>query len=144
MPHANPQWNGSGGKEPNTSCLQKLGINSAELEGAGHHVVQALVDFALAPEEALAVLDPFEITDGDAAGVAENVGHGEDALGINNRVGLPSGGAVRALTENFCLDLFGVLFSDLVFDGRRNGDLARLEKNVARSHLRTTAREILE
>src|SRR5258708_35124274 len=123
MPHANPQWNGSGGEEPNTSCLQKLGINSAELEGAGdavdgqhvggnavvdfvlfrkadhfiegvvHHVVQALVDFALAPEEALAVLDPFEITDGDAAGVAENVGHGEDALGINNSVGLASRGA---------------------------------------------------
>src|SRR5260370_20752222 len=119
MPPADPHSSGRSGKETNTSCLQKLGINTAELEGAGdpvdaqhiggnavvdlvqarkgHHliegivdyVVEALVHFALPPEETLAVLHPFEIADGDATRIAENVRHGEDALGVDNRVGLP-------------------------------------------------------
>src|SRR6266852_8574957 len=110
MTHAYPHTRGRSEKETNTSCLQKLGINSAELEGAGdavdgqhigrnavvdlvqfreahyfikgivHDVEEALVHFALAPEEALAVLDPFEIADSDAPGVAENIRHGEDSL----------------------------------------------------------------
>src|SRR5713226_7023235 len=148
MTHAYPHTRGRSEEETNTSCLQKRGINTAELEGAGdpvdgqhigrnavvdlvntrkahhfiegiiHHVEEALVYLALPPEEALAVLHPFEIADGDAPGVAENVRHGEDALGIDNRVGLPGGGAVRALAENPGLHLISVLLSNLVFDGR--------------------------
>src|SRR5216684_2172012 len=140
MPPADPHSSGSSGKETNTSCLQKLGINSAELEGAGdavdgqhisrnavvdfvhfrkadhfiegivHDVEEALVHFALAPEEALAVLDPFEIADGNAARVAENVRYGKDSLAIDDRVSLPSGGAVGARAENPGLNLFGILF----------------------------------
>src|SRR5713101_4434529 len=139
MSHAYPHKSGRSEVEINTSCLQKLGINTAEFKGAGdpvdgqhigrnpvvdlvdtrkahhfiegiiHHVEKALIHFALPPKEALAVLDPFEIADGDAAGVAENVWHGEDALSVDNGVGLPSGGAVRALAENFRLDLIGIL-----------------------------------
>src|SRR5260370_16725179 len=114
------------------------------IESIVHHVVKAFVDFALAPEEALAILDPFEVANSDAAGIAENVRHGEDALGLDNRVGLPSGGTVGALAENPGLHLLGVLLGDLVFDGRRNGDLARLEEDIARGHLHSTARKILE
>src|SRR5207245_134743 len=165
---------GGSGKETNTSWVQKLGINSTELQGAGnavdgqhvrrdavihlvhsrkayyfvesviHNVKEALVHFALPPEEALPVLHPFEIADGDSAGVAENVRHGENALGIDNRVGLPGGGAIGALAENLRLHLIGILLGDLVFDGRGDGDFARLEKNVARSRLRSTAGEFLE
>src|SRR6266851_4063661 len=174
MPPADPHSSGRSGKETNTSCLQKLGINAAELEGAGdavdgqhvgcdavvdlvhackahhfiegivHYVEEAFIDFALPPEEALAVLDPFEIADGDAAGVAENVRHGEDPLSVDNGVGLPGGGAVRALAENFRLDLIGILFGDLVFDGCGNGDLARLEQHIPRAHLRATTGKILQ
>src|SRR6266851_6014975 len=174
MAHAGPHYHGGSGKETNTTCLQKLGINTAELEGAGdpvdgqhvsrdavvhyvhareahhfiegiiHDVKEALVHFALPPEEALAVLDPFEIADGYSAGVAKNVRHGEDALGINDRVGLPGSGAIGALAENPRLHLIGVLFGDLVFDGCGNGDLARLEENVARGQLGSTAGVILE
>src|SRR5713226_9903252 len=127
MTHAYPHTRGRSEEETNTSCLQKLGINTAELEGAGdpvdgqhvsgnavvhlvhtreahhfiegiiHDVKEALINFALPPEEALAVLDPFEIADGYSAGVAKNVRHGEDALGINDRVGLPGSGAIGAL-----------------------------------------------
>src|SRR6266436_7296656 len=174
MTHACPHKSSRSEEEINTTRLQKLGINTAELEGAGdpvdgqhvsgdavvhlvhtreahyfiegiiHDVKEALVHFAFPPEEALAVLDPFEIADGYSPGVAENVRHGEDALGIDNRIGLPSGGAICALAENLRLHLIGILFGDLVFDGRGNGDLARLEENVGRGHLGSTAGEILE
>src|SRR4030088_1475310 len=99
MTHAYPHKSGRSEEETNTSCLQKLGINTAELEGAGdpvdcqhvggHAVVyfvdtnttydlievivqdveKALVHFAPPPEKALTILDPFEIADGNAAGI---------------------------------------------------------------------------
>jgi hypothetical protein len=38
MARAGPHYHGRSGKETNTTCLQKLGINTAELEGAGDPV----------------------------------------------------------------------------------------------------------
>src|SRR5262249_2955330 len=61
--------------------LVGFGIANHLVKGAFHHVQQALVDFAFAPEKALAILDPFEVADSDPAGVAENIRHGENALG---------------------------------------------------------------
>src|SRR5580693_9903393 len=107
-------------------------------------VEKAFIDFAFAPEEALAVLDPFKIADRNAAGVAENIGHGEDALGVDNRVGLPGGWAVGAFAQNARLDLMGVLFGDLIFNRGGDGDFTRLEKNVAGGHFRAAAWEILK
>src|SRR6266851_7014948 len=174
MTHAYPHTRGRSEEETNTSCLQKLGINTAELEGAGdpvdgqhigrnavvdlvdtrkahhfiegiiHHVEEALIYLALPPAETLTVLHPFEIADGYAAGVAKNIRHGEDALGIDNRVGLPGGGAVRALAENPGLHLTCILLRDLVFNRGRYGNLARLEEHIARAHLRSAAGEILK
>src|SRR6266852_582793 len=174
MPPADPHSSGSSGKETNTSCLQKLGINSAELEGAGdavdgqhigrnaivdlvhlreahyfiegivHDVEEALVYFALAPEETLAILDPLEITDRDSPGVAENIRYRKDAFGVDNRVGLPGGGAVGAFAKNLGLHLLGIFFGDLIFDGRRNGDLAGLKENIARRHFCSPTGEILK
>src|SRR5437016_9160631 len=164
MAPAEPHWRGGSEKETNTSCLQKLGINTAKLEGAGnavngqhigrnavidfvnsgkahhfvegiiHHIEETLVHFALPPEEALAILDPFEIADGDAASVAENVRHGEDALGVNNRVGLPSGGAVGALAENPGLHLLGILLGGLLINGRTVRNLGPLAELLALPH----------
>src|SRR5205814_951969 len=169
-----PLWNGGSEKETNTSCLQKLGINTAELEGPGdpvngqhiggnavvdfvqfrkahhfiervfHDVEKALVHFAFAPEKPLAVLDPFEIADGNASGVAENVRHGEDPFGVDNRVGLPSSRSVGAFTQNSRLDLICVFLGDLIFDGRGNGDFAGLKEHLARAHFCTTAWEFLK
>src|SRR5215813_8013125 len=61
-----------------------FGVANDFVEGAFHDVQQALVDFAFAPEKALAILDPFEVADGDAAGVTEDVRNGEHALGVND------------------------------------------------------------
>src|SRR5208283_2067796 len=101
------------------------------VEGAFHHVEKALVDFALAPEKALAVLHPLEIAHGDAAGIAKNIGNGENPLCIDDGVGLPGCGAVGAFAKDFGLDLVSVLLRDLVFDGGGDEDIARLKENVA-------------
>src|SRR5258707_274154 len=85
------------------------------IEGIVHDVEEALVYFALAPEETLTILDPLEITDRDSASIAENIRHRKDAFGVDNRVGLPGGGAVGAFAENFGLDLIGIFFGDLIF-----------------------------
>src|SRR5271165_35423 len=114
------------------------------VEGVFHDVEKSLVDFAFAPEEALAILDPLEIADSDATGVAKDVGHGEDAFGVDNGVGLPGGGAVGAFAENARLDLMRVLLGDLIFNGGGNGDFARLKENVARGHFRAATGKILE
>src|SRR2546425_7353987 len=86
------------------------------VESIFHEVKQALVHFALAPEEALTVLDPFEIAHRYPAGVAENVRHGEDTLAIDDRVGLPGCGTICSLAENLGLHLVGVLLGNLVFN----------------------------
>jgi len=44
------------------------------IERIVHHVVETLIHFTLAPrKKPWRSLDPFEIADGDAAGVAKNV-----------------------------------------------------------------------
>src|ERR1700680_2670397 len=43
-----------------------------------HDLVQAAIDELLVPEEALAVLHPFKVGNGDAAGVGENIGDHEN------------------------------------------------------------------
>src|SRR5260370_29280804 len=100
MTHAYPHTSGRSEEETNTSCLQKLGINTAELESAGdpvdcqhiggnavvylvrrgvahhfiegiiHHVEDAFVHFAFVPVETLAVLYPFVITNADTSDVS--------------------------------------------------------------------------
>ena len=72
----------------------EFGIANDLVESALHDVQKTFVDFTLTPEESLAVLNPFEIADGNAAGVSKNVWNGEDALGIDDGIGLPSCGAV--------------------------------------------------
>src|ERR1700690_625300 len=124
--------------------LMCLSVANDFVEGTVHHVVEAFVDFAFAPEETLTILNPFEIADGDAAGVAEDIRDSEDALGINDGVGLPGSGTVGTFTENLALNLVGVLFGNLIFDGGGNEYVAGLEENVARAHFRTAAGKVLQ
>src|SRR5262249_33021962 len=107
-------------------------------------VEKALVNFAFAPEKALPVLNPFEIADGDTTGVAENVRHGENSFCINDCIGLPGGRAVCAFAENARLNILGVLFGDLVFDGGGYGYFAGLKKVVRSRLLWAPAGEVLK
>ena len=67
------------------------------IETLFHHVLQAFIHFAFAPEKALAILHPLEVADRDAAGIAENVRDDEDSLLLDNRIGVRGGGAIGAL-----------------------------------------------
>src|ERR1700722_7638873 len=49
-------------------------------EGALEEAEETVGDFGLAPEEVLEILDPLEVGDDDAAGVAEDVGDDEYLL----------------------------------------------------------------
>src|SRR5208337_1848979 len=122
----------------------EFGVANHLVEGAIHDVKETLVDFALSPEEALAVLHPPEVAHRNAAGIPENVGDSENALGVNDGVGLPGGGAVSAFTKNPGLDLMSVLLGDLVFDGGGDKNVARLEKNVAGAHLGAAGGKFLQ
>src|SRR6266436_1695894 len=46
--------------------------------------------------------------------------------------------------KNLGLHLLGIFFGDLIFDGRRNGDLAGLKENIARRHFCSPTGEILK
>ena len=121
-----------------------FGIAHDLVEGVVHDVPEVFVHFALAPEEALAVLHPFEIAHGDAAGVAKNIRDGEDALALDEVIGPRGGGPVGAFAENPGLHLMGVLVGDLVFDGRGDCDLAGLEEDIAGAHPGAAGGKVLQ
>src|SRR5437868_2755144 len=93
------------------------------------------VPFARPPEQSLPVLHPFEIAHRYAAGIPQNIRYGEDTLGIDNSVGLPGGWPVCPFAKNLGLNLVRIFLGDLVFNGRGDGNVARLEEHVAGGHL---------
>ena len=56
------------------------------VEAVLHDIFEPLVDLTLAPEETLAVLHPLEITDGDTAGIGQDIGNDEDTFGVEHLV----------------------------------------------------------
>ena len=79
------------------------------------------------PEIPTAILHPFEVRDGDAAGVGQNVGDDEDAVLIQYGVRCRGSGPVRALTDYARLDVARVLGRDHVFQrgGKKHVDVER-------------------
>jgi hypothetical protein len=100
------------------------GVGDYVVEAFGHDVVEALVDLGFGPEVAHAVLDPFEVAGGDAAGVGEDVGDDEDALVGEDLVGDCGCWAVGTFAEDPAADAVGVAAGDDVFGGRGDEDLA--------------------
>ncbi len=80
------------------------------------------------------VLDPFEVADDDAAGVAEDVGDDEDfALAvIQYEVGVGGGGAVGAFGEDAALQTAGGIAVDGLFHGGGDQDVAFLHEHFQR------------
>src|SRR5207248_445690 len=115
--------------------LVRLGVPHHFIERILHEIQQPLVHFALPPEESLPVLHPFEIAHRYAAGIPQNIRYGEDTLGIDNSVGLPGGWPVCPFAKNLGLNLVRIFLGDLVFNGRGDGNVARLEEHVAGGHL---------
>src|SRR5580658_3754604 len=124
--------------------LVELGVAYHLIEGIFHHIQQALVHFAFAPEKALAILHPLKVAYGHAARVAQNVRDREYSFTVDNRVGLPGRRPIRAFTQNARLHLGGVFLRDLILDRRGNGNLAGLEEHVPRGHLCAASGKILQ
>ncbi len=113
-----------------------FGIGDDGVEAFIHDLLQALIDQVLVPEEALAVLHPFEVGDGDAAGVGQNVGNHEDLLarrGFQSASGVvgPLAPSQRILQRTRC----GVLRGDDVLRGGGNQDVAIEEHGLGLIHI---------
>ena len=67
--------------------------------GGGDFAVQLLVDFLQFPRLAALVLQPFEVGNDDAAGVAEDVGDDVDAALAQDLVAVGIGGTVGPLGD---------------------------------------------
>src|SRR6266852_2714240 len=78
------------------------------VESAHDNLLQARVDFVDVPHQAFLVLDPFEIADGDAAGVGKNVRENGDAAARKDFVGVGRGGAVGGFGDDAGFAGFGV------------------------------------
>ena len=94
------------------------------LQRVDHDLVEADVDLVLAPEEAREVLHPLEVADGHAAGVADDVGHDQDAALAEDVVGLGQRRAVGAFEDQLGLDPPRALGRDLAFERGRDEDVA--------------------
>ena len=101
-----------------------LGDGQGLVEGLDHDDPQLVVDHRLGPVVAVEVLDPFEVADRHAAGVAQDVGDHEDAVAGQDLVGLRGGRAVGRLGNEPGLDPAGVPLGDLVLEGGRDQDVA--------------------
>lgn len=100
------------------------------IEGAIEDIVEASVDFCFGPEEGLEVLNPFEIGDGDAASVGEDIWDEKDAALGKDDVGVWGSGTVGTFDDDASLDFAGVFGVDLVFDSGRDEDTARGDEEI--------------
>ena len=101
------------------------------VEGAFHDAEKFVHHFSLGPEEALEVLDPFEVGDDDAARVAENVRDDEDfGTLIEDEVRFGRGRAVGGFGEDAALDFGGILAGNLALNSGRDKNVARGEEKL--------------
>ena len=100
------------------------------VEGRDHDLLEPIVDDAFRPEVALPVLDPFEVGDGDAAGVGQDVGHDKDAALEKDVVGGRRSGTVRSFDQDPRPDARRVLAVDDAFYRRGQQDFAILLENL--------------
>ena len=77
-------------------------------EGLDHDLLELRVDDRLAPVVAVEVLDPLEVADRHAAGVAQDVRDQEHAVLGQDLVGVGRGRAVGGLGDERGLDVAGV------------------------------------
>ena len=68
-------------------------------EGASDDSVESLEDLVFGPEKRFAALDPFEVRDGDAAGVGEHVRNDDDASLIQDSVALTIDRAIGSFDD---------------------------------------------
>src|SRR5438270_6436248 len=101
------------------------------LKGLTQDELKLLIDGGFLPEIALAVLHPFKIRRGNAAGVGKNVWNDEDFFVGKDFIRGSRCGTVGAFTDDLGLDPRRVLAGDDVFSSCRNEDFAVGEEELA-------------
>src|SRR5579863_1416856 len=119
------------------SIVDAMGLRVADyfVKTVLHNVAQAFVDFAFAPEKPLPVLHPLKVADAHAACVCQYIRNNENTLAINYFIGQRRGRAVSPFANNLRLYAMSILRGDLILYGRRQQNLAWLEKNFLRRKL---------
>src|ERR1700730_14911916 len=112
-----------------------FGIPHHLIEAQLEHVLEAFVYLALAPEKALAILNPLEVADRDAARIPENVRDDENPFSLNDRIGLKRRRSIGAFAENPAFHPLGIPGRNLIFCRRGHQYFARMEENVLRIRL---------
>src|SRR5579884_1097544 len=72
-----------------------IGLFRNRLKGPIHDDLQLLGDLFHTPEEALQVLHPFKVADGDTTGIGQDIRNDHDALFKENPVGIRRSWAIR-------------------------------------------------
>src|SRR6266700_1449566 len=93
-------------------------------EGLTQNEFELFIYRRLFPEVTLAVLHPFEIGSGYAAGVGQDVWNDKHFFVRQNFIGARCGGTVSAFADDFGFDAGGILAGDDVLRGRWNQDVA--------------------
>ena len=104
-----------------------------ELENAGEggfeEAVETVVHLGFGPKEALQALDPLKVTDGHAAGVAEDVGDDEDVVAlVENFIGIGGGGSIGTFGKDAAAEFCCVFVGDDAFFSGGDEDIAGLDE----------------
>ena len=82
------------------------------------------MDFIKAPPMMIEALDVFEVRNGDAAGVAEDVRKDHDASFVEGFISFERKRTVGKFADELCLDVDDVVSSDDAFESGREEDIA--------------------
>src|SRR6266851_4699286 len=100
------------------------GFTLHSMESTRHDGFEPVIDFVFGPEEALQVLHPLEVTDGDTTGIGHDVGDDCDAAIIEDTISLGCGWAVGGFNNQAGLYAWSVSRGQLVLPGGRHQDIA--------------------
>ena len=107
-------------------------VNLQHVVEAGlHDALQAVVNVLRFPEQVLLVLHPFEVGNGDAAGVAKDVRNNENAFGFQDPSASGVNGPLAASAMIFAWSACGVLAVDGIFQRGGNQDFALHGRAIA-------------
>ncbi len=96
-------------------------VNLQHVVEAGlHDAFQAVINVLCFPEQVLFVLDPFEVGNGYAPGVAKNIGNDENAFGFQDPVCFGSQRAVGRFTDDLGMEAGGVVLLNRILEGGRD------------------------
>src|ERR1700730_9815099 len=107
-----------------------------------HHILQAFVHFAFAPEKSLAILHPFEITHRNTARIPQNVRDDKNSLTLDNGIRMRGRRPIGSFAKDLAVHARGILRRNLIFGSGWYQNIAGMEQNLLRRHFGSTARKL--